>query len=228
MPTIICNTKCIGKCPALSVGEHVVCNPQSCTGTVGESVEFSCSPGYQLANRNSVTVCHGDRTWSNSVQPTCNGKCTQNVCLKKSQVLLQLFVRHSLLLRDHVIQAVLVQLVTVSLLAVTRVTNYRDLPLSHANTMVHGTQSSLHVLVRICIRCHNVQSIITSTHLTESCPQLTAPPNGHCAPCSAVSGQQAQFTCDDQYTLFGSSNITCLSDGQWSDSPPTCKSKVEM
>jgi len=116
-------------------------------------------------------------------------------------------------------------MVAVSLLAVNKVTNCKDLPASHANKMVRGTQPSLHVLVR---QCHNAQPVITGIHLTESCPQLVAPSNGHCAPCSAISGQQAQFTCDDQYTLFGSSNITCLSNGQWSDTIPTCKSKVEM
>ena len=63
----------IGKCSALSVGENVVCNPQSCTGTVGKSVEFSCNPGYQLANQASSAVCLADRIWSVSVQPACNG-----------------------------------------------------------------------------------------------------------------------------------------------------------
>jgi len=66
----------IGKCPVLSVGENVVCNPQSCTGTIGESVEFSCNRGYHLANQTSVAVCLAGRTWSNSVLPVCNGKHT--------------------------------------------------------------------------------------------------------------------------------------------------------
>lgn len=61
-------------------------------------------------------------------------------------------------------------------------------------------------------------------NLTETCSQLVAPANGQCNPCMAVVGQQAQFTCNNQYSLIGSSSITCLSGGQWSGPAPTCKS----
>jgi len=59
-----------------------------------------------------------------------------------------------------------------------------------------------------------------------SCSHLSPPPNGNCAPCVGAVGQQASFTCNDQYSLIGSSNITCLSNGQWSGPPPTCKSNI--
>ena len=61
-------------------------------------------------------------------------------------------------------------------------------------------------------------------YLTETCSQLTTPTNGHCNPCIAAVGQQAHFTCNDQYTLIGSSSVTCLLGGQWSGPAPTCKS----
>ena len=59
---------------------------------------------------------------------------------------------------------------------------------------------------------------------TVSCPRLDPPSNGGCDPCVAAAGEQASFTCDDQYTLIGLSNITCLTTGRWSEPTPECKS----
>ena len=36
----------------------------------------------------------------------------------------------------------------------------------------------------------------------------------------------ATYTCDLDYTLIGVTSRTCDSDGMWSDSPPTCESKL--
>ncbi|XP_065829914.1 uncharacterized protein [Oscarella lobularis] len=38
-----------------------------------------------------------------------------------------------------------------------------------------------------------------------------------------VTATQLVFSCDDGYNLIGSSNITCLESGRWSDKPPLCK-----
>lgn len=66
----------VGECPAFSVGTNVKCSP-SCKGiTVGNTITFSCNPGYAMAGnqKNSVAHCGDDRTWNTSSAPVCKGE----------------------------------------------------------------------------------------------------------------------------------------------------------
>ena len=41
------------------------------------------------------------------------------------------------------------------------------------------------------------------------------------------AGDTATYTCDDGYELIGSTTVTCMDDGTWSDEPPMCSRKLE-
>jgi len=72
----------------------------------------------------------------------------------------------------------------------------------------------------LCIyKYHNILCLFITL---ATCPTITAPTNGQCQSCNGIAGQLILFTCDDQYTLIGSHNITCLSNGHWSAPTPTC------
>ena len=83
---------------------------------------------------------------------------------------------------------------------------------------------NLHRIVLVMSSSVLIHVLYTPVFLTESCGRLAPPANGGCNPCDAAIGQQAHFTCDDQYGLIGSSSITCLSGTHWSGSVPVCKS----
>ncbi|KAI8484967.1 hypothetical protein Bbelb_373740, partial [Branchiostoma belcheri] len=52
----------------------------------------------------------------------------------------------------------------------------------------------------------------------QQCPILTEPTNG------TMSGENVlTFTCNTGYNLVGPSTLTCLEDGTWDGSPPTCE-----
>lgn len=64
----------------------------------------------------------------------------------------------------------------------------------------------------------------------KACTAHTIPANGSCSPgdCTSLVGGQINFTCDKGYTLHGSSKLSCLTGGVWSDSDssnstPSCK-----
>lgn len=59
------------------------------------------------------------------------------------------------------------------------------------------------------------------------CKPLGTPTNGRLALTKTSYNGHAKFTCDDGFNLIGSSTITCLANGNWSDDVPTCKSFYE-
>ncbi|XP_013383226.1 sushi, von Willebrand factor type A, EGF and pentraxin domain-containing protein 1 [Lingula anatina] len=55
-----------------------------------------------------------------------------------------------------------------------------------------------------------------------TCPTPSHITNGKVSGNLFLYGEQLQYECDIGYELFGSSSLTCLSNGQWSDQYPTC------
>ena len=56
----------------------------------------------------------------------------------------------------------------------------------------------------------------------ESCGYLSSPRYGHVSVTSRGVGGNATYTCNSGFRLVGTSTRTCLSDGSWSGSQPTC------
>jgi fibulin 1/2 len=54
------------------------------------------------------------------------------------------------------------------------------------------------------------------------CPVLEAPSNGIMDSTNTTCDTVVQFRCNDSYELFGSSTLTCLTNGQWDNSVPKC------
>ena len=61
--------------------------------------------------------------------------------------------------------------------------------------------------------------------LVVDCGTLTDPGNGTVTFTTTTFGSTATYHCDTGYTLNGGMNTTCLSDGTWSESAPTCARK---
>ena len=55
------------------------------------------------------------------------------------------------------------------------------------------------------------------------CPALNNIANGATSHNSGVEGSVTTFSCNSGYSMVGSPFTTCLSDGTWSLSLPTCK-----
>ena len=55
------------------------------------------------------------------------------------------------------------------------------------------------------------------------CDALSDPDNGAVSVTGTGVGDTATYTCDDGYELIGSSTRTCQSNGEWSESSPTCE-----
>ena len=59
-----------------------------------------------------------------------------------------------------------------------------------------------------------------------SCVEPDAPSNGHVDTSAGTSsGDVARYSCDTGYTLNGPAERTCLADGRWNGSAPTCESE---
>ena len=66
---------------------------------------------------------------------------------------------------------------------------------------------------------------VLSVYTAVLCPDLNNLPNGTLTVMGLSVGDATSFTCDDGYELIGSMNVTCTSDGTWSDEPPMCRCK---
>ena len=61
------------------------------------------------------------------------------------------------------------------------------------------------------------------------CGNLTAPVDGTVTHASTTFLSVAEYSCDIGHTLIGGRDTrTCLSNGIWSDSPPSCQSKLAI
>ena len=58
------------------------------------------------------------------------------------------------------------------------------------------------------------------------CGQPESPdPNGAISVGETTLGNTATYSCNSGFDLVGSSTVTCLASGQWSDGAPTCQRK---
>ena len=63
----------IGKCKDISASA-IQCDPSSCSGSAGDTLQLSCLPGYTLQGV-SLLTCGADGHWSSEI-PTCTKSCT--------------------------------------------------------------------------------------------------------------------------------------------------------
>ena len=57
---------------------------------------------------------------------------------------------------------------------------------------------------------------------------MTPPANGQLSSNERTCGLVVQFTCDDCYTLNGSSHLTCTDTQQWNGTEPSCELKSKQ
>lgn len=56
-----------------------------------------------------------------------------------------------------------------------------------------------------------------------NCGSLGNPPNGVVTAERTVAGSQANYSCNEGYTLNGTTVRVCDMNGQWSENEPTCE-----
>ena len=61
-----------------------------------------------------------------------------------------------------------------------------------------------------------------------ACPELTNPENGQVDISGITENSIATYSCDSGYTLSGPFTRMCRADGVWSESEPSCQSKINL
>ena len=73
----------------------------------------------------------------------------------------------------------------------------------------------------------NADGFHFSTFSTDICPDLSDPANGMVIMMGTSAWDTAIYTCDAGYELIGSTTVTCMDDGTWSDGPLMCRRKFK-
>ncbi|XP_066300019.1 sushi, von Willebrand factor type A, EGF and pentraxin domain-containing protein 1-like [Branchiostoma lanceolatum] len=224
-------------CPTLVDPEH-----GSITGTIAykEEVQFSCDTGYFLVGEASI-LCRVDGTWSGTV-PTCklvhcpvqtapnDGTVTGG---NSYQATLQFDCDSGYnLVGDTTITcqedgkwtSSAPTCAAVECPVLTAPANGEMTGTNFYPGQVHFTCDAGYVLDgSSTLKCQADASWSAAdpTCTLVQCPEVTDPLNG-VATGSNFYGDEVQFSCSPGYEIFGTSTITCLEDGQWSMSAPTC------
>lgn len=106
------------------------------------------------------------------------------------------------------------------LIFATKVTFWLEIKLELVMVTEHGLE---------CFQSANVSSkfyppikFIVHVCLAISCPNVSVPRNGSVNSTDTILGTVLHFTCDNGYSLVGTSSIQCQKDGQWSGVFPLC------
>ena len=74
------------------------------------------------------------------------------------------------------------------------------------------------------MKFHWNSKLISIINAAVDCGQPESPdPNGAVSVDETTLGNTATYSCNSGYNLVGSSTVTCLASGQWSDGAPTCQ-----
>ena len=71
------------------------------------------------------------------------------------------------------------------------------------------------------LHCISGLTIILIIHVA-LCPELSDPVNGSVTLTGHSSGDKVNYTCNSGFALDGVSVLTCQSNGEWDNPPPTC------
>ncbi|XP_065890349.1 scavenger receptor cysteine-rich type 1 protein M160-like isoform X4 [Dysidea avara] len=227
-------------CSNLTAPIHGSCD-NGCGGLAGDVVNFNCSPPNVLSGPSQL-YCMMNGTWSSSV-PKCVASCPEitppfhgscDPCVGSEGDMVQFSCDEGYQLNGAT---------STVCLNTTQWTNHPPQCTAICQEFIHPVGGSCVPSCsgvagdNITIQCGDGHVLQGSSTVTcqqngtwsssipicvATCPSITAPPNGHCKPCTGLAGQQISFTCDNQYTLIGTPNITCLSNGLWSTAMPTC------
>ena len=67
--------------------------------------------------------------------------------------------------------------------------------------------------------------IISTTFSLTACSDLAAPQNGSVSVDGTTTGSTASYSCDIGFELVGEVMRVCMSDSEWSGTPPVCRRK---
>ncbi|KAI8515762.1 hypothetical protein Bbelb_065750 [Branchiostoma belcheri] len=153
------------------------------SNSYGDVVKFTCEPGYKLVGTSSLT-CLSDGTWDGKL-PTCTAVQCPLVSPPTNG-----FVTGSNSYGDVV--------------SFTCEPGYKLVGPSSLTCLSDGTWNGK-----------------SPTCTAVQCPLLSPPTNGILTGTNSY-GDVANFTCEPGYKLVGTSSLTCLSDGTWDGTSPTC------
>lgn len=71
-------------------------------------------------------------------------------------------------------------------------------------------------------QCIDYSFLFACVTTVVDCGQLPAPENGVIDSNLTTFNSTARYSCDAGYELFGDLSRTCLANGNWSDSQPSC------
>lgn len=78
-----------------------------------------------------------------------------------------------------------------------------------------------------CLRTSQWEISKMPTCKIVKCDPLRTPSNGRMALTKTTFNGRATFSCDEGFILIGNETLTCMANGNWSDSIPLCKSIYE-
>jgi CUB/sushi domain-containing protein len=235
---------CGGIPPLINGKVHVI------NTTYGSRVNFTCQDGYNLTGASSA-VCLANNTWSNQM-PRCTSLCgSWNIydgsCYQFYSISISWYIA------IHLCQAENAFLVTINNLEenefIRRLSRNRAVwiglnDISKEGQFVweseskssfrrwaphepndKGSEDCVHMRADASdwndLTCYSHFPYVCER--AYRCVSLKAPLNGNITKHGVTAGSMASFTCNEGYSLIGTTSVTCQMNYLWSNNAPTCR-----
>ncbi|XP_066271289.1 sushi, von Willebrand factor type A, EGF and pentraxin domain-containing protein 1-like [Branchiostoma lanceolatum] len=191
----------------------------------GGKVDFSCSDGYSLVGRSSVT-CDSTGRWIGNYPPTCilGDPCTPNLCANGGECFPTVTSFRCRCASgflggrcDRQFQCPTLSALTNGALSTTATANQTVVTFTcNAGYILNGDATTT------CQADERWSNPVPTCTPRQCSPLLTAPANGALSTTARTYQTVVTTTCNAGYTLNGVATTTCQANGQWSNAVPTC------
>ena len=92
-----------------------------------------------------------------------------------------------------------------------------------SNCLIHNCISENVLEKKFQYHLYMIEAVFSPHAVIMDCGLLENPENGQVEFTDTIEESVATYTCAEGYNLEGQSERTCMSDGEWSPSEPTCE-----